>query len=124
MPPPKKKELSVDLEIPLSAVTEKLADALKELAPFGIGNPTPVFQSTAKILFVKSMGKKQEHLKFVAQDLVEKTKQLECVFFSPSTEQREIIAAGKTLTIIYSIEAQYWQGRKKIQGMVKATGEI
>ena len=70
------------------------------------------------------MGKKQEHLKFVAQDLVEKTKQLECVFFSPSTEQREIIAAGKTLTIIYSIEAQYWQGRKKIQGMVKATGEI
>ena len=113
------KKLFVDMELPLRFVSEKLADSLALLTPFGIGNPTPVFQSTGKILFVKSMGKKQEHLKFVIQDLTERTKQLECVNFSPSNEQREMIIAGTTISIVYNLEAQYWQGRKKIQGMIK-----
>ena len=119
IPEPKEKEVRVDLEIPLSAASEKLADLLQELTPFGIGNQTPVFQSEGKILFVKTMGKKQEHLKFVAQDLLERTKQLECVYFSPSAEQKERIKAGEKLSFIYTLETQYWQGRKQLRGFVK-----
>ena len=113
------KKLFVDIALPLSCISEKFVDAVQQLTPFGVGNPTPVFQSTIKILFVKSMGKKQEHIKFVAQDLAERTKQIECVYFSPSEEQREIMQVGITLSIVYTIEAQYWQGRKKIQGNIK-----
>jgi len=119
VPEPKEKEVRVDLEIPLSAASEKLADLLQELTPFGIGNPTPVFQSEGKILFVKTMGKKQEHLKFVAQDLLERTKQLECVYFSPSAEQKELIKSGEQHSFIYTLETQYWQGRKQLRGFVK-----
>ncbi|MCX6732084.1 MAG: single-stranded-DNA-specific exonuclease RecJ [Candidatus Roizmanbacteria bacterium] len=119
VPSPKEKEISVDIEIPMSSVTEKLADALVQLTPFGIGNPTPVFQSTAQILFVKTMGKKQEHLKFIAQDLMDRTKQLECVYFSPSASQKEIIQVGSKLSLLYTIEAQYWQGRKQLKCFIK-----
>lgn len=120
VPTPKEKEISFDMDIPLSSATEKLADALAQLTPFGIGNPTPVFQSTAKILFVKTMGKKQQHLRFVAQDLVDKTKQLECVYFSPSEEQIKVIHTGATVSMIYTIETQYWQGKKQLKCFIKA----
>jgi len=119
VPLPREKDLLVDISLPLSCISEKLADDIQLLAPFGIGNPTPVFQSAVKILFVKSMGKKQEHIKFIAQDLVERTKQIECVYFSPIEKQKEMIQVGITLSIVYTIEARYWQGIKKMQGNVK-----
>ena len=119
VPEPKEKEVRVDLEIPLCAVSEKLADLLQELTPFGIGNPTPVFQSNGKISFVKTMGKKQQHLKFALQDLEVRTKCIECVYFSPNEEQREKITSGATLSISYTIEAQYWQGKKQLKCFVK-----
>lgn len=124
VPLPKEKNLFVDMDLPFSSVTEKLADLLQELAPFGIGNPTPVFQSTVKVIFVKTMGKKQEHLKFVGQDLIEQTKQLECVYFSPAREQKELITVGKTISIAYTIEAQYWQGKKQLKCFVKVVQQV
>ncbi|MCX6730988.1 MAG: single-stranded-DNA-specific exonuclease RecJ [Candidatus Roizmanbacteria bacterium] len=119
VPPPKDKEISVDIEIPMSSVTEKLADALTQLTPFGIGNPTPVFQSSANILFVKTMGKKQEHLRFIAQDVIDRTKQLECVYFSPSVSQKEMIQVGSKISLLYTVEVQYWQGRKQLKCFIK-----
>jgi single-stranded-DNA-specific exonuclease len=119
VPPPREKQISVDMEIPFSSISEKLVDALSQLAPFGIGNPTPIFQSSAKVLFVKTMGKKQEHIKFIAQDLEKPMHQLECVYFSPSEEQKELIKAGKTLFITYSVDAQYWQGKKQLKCFIK-----
>ncbi len=124
VPNPKEKEISVDLDIPLSSVSERLADLLQQLTPFGIGNPTPTFQSKTKIIFVKTMGKKQEHLKFIGQDLEIKTKEVECVFFSPRDVQKDMIKEGVTLSIIYTVEAQYWQGRKQLKCFVKAVDEV
>ena len=120
VPQPVDKELHVDLDLALSDITEKLADALKGLAPFGIGNPTPVFQSRAKILFVNTMGKTKQHIKFVGQDLEKKTHQLECIYFSPSEAQKKLLNAGNTVSIMYTIETSYWQGRKQLKCFVKA----
>jgi single-stranded-DNA-specific exonuclease len=120
VPPPKDKELHVDLELPLSSITEKLADMLKKLAPFGVGNPTPVFQSKVKIVFVNTMGKTKQHMKFIGQDLEKRAHQIECVYFSPSEEQKKLLTAGVTVSMIYTIETQYWQGRKQLKCFVKA----
>ncbi len=124
IPDPKEKEITVDREIPLSDVSDKLADLLQQLTPFGIGNPTPTFQSRAKILFVKTMGKKQEHLRFVGQDLEVRTKQFECVFFSPSSGQKELIRMGATLSLIYTIESQFWQGRKQLKLFIRSVSAV
>lgn len=119
VPPPKEKELHVDLELPFHAVSEKLADILETLTPFGVGNPTPLFQSTIKILFVKTMGKTGQHIKFVGQDLEKQIHQLECIYFSPNEEQKKLLLAGKTVSIIYTIETSYWQGKKQLKCFVK-----
>ncbi|MFH0773484.1 MAG: single-stranded-DNA-specific exonuclease RecJ [bacterium] len=124
IPLPKEKDLHVDITLPLSRISEKLADSLALLAPFGIGNPTPVFQSKVKVLFVKTMGKKQEHIKFVGQDLTLRTKQLECIYFSPKEKQRKMIKAEATLSIVYTIETQYWQGRKQLKCFIKVVQQV
>lgn len=124
IPLPQEKELYVDIEMPLRCVSEKLVDALQQLAPFGIGNPTPVFQSVVKVLFIKTMGKKQEHLKFIGQDPNEKTKQLECVYFSPLDEQKKIITVGSILSIAYTVDSRYWQGKRQLNCIIKVVTQV
>lgn len=124
VPAPKDKELHVDLELPLSSITEKLADLLKELAPFGIGNPQPVFQSNVKVLFVNTMGKMKQHVKFVGQDVEKRTHQLECIYFSPSEEQKKLLTAGNVISIVYTIETQYWQGKKQLKCFIKVVRQV
>lgn len=124
VPLPQDREIAVDVVLPFASVSEKLSDELKTLSPYGIGNPTPLFQSAVHILFVKTMGKKQEHIRFVAQDLVEKNKQFECVYFSPSEDQKKLLTTEKSLSLIYSIESQYWQGKKQIKCFIKAVSQV
>lgn len=124
VPEPKERELYVDMDIPLSCVSEKLVDSLQQLAPFGIGNPTPVFQSKVRVLFMNSMGKKKEHIKFVSQDLLKQTTQLECIYFSPSEEQKLVIKVGSTLLIVYTVDAQYWQGKRQLKCFVKMVSQM
>lgn len=124
VPEPQEKELHVDMKMPLSCVSEKLVDTLQQCAPFGIGNPTPIFQSSVNILFIKSMGKKQEHIKCICQDPLDRTKQLECIYFSPSEEQRELIKIGSKLSIVYTVDAQYWQGKRQLKCFIKAASQM
>jgi len=124
IPEPQEKEIAVDINLPITCISEKLADALDQLTPFGIGNPTPLFQSNVKILFIKSMGKKQEHLKFVCHDIFEKTKQIECVYFSPSAKQKILLIAGHIYSMVYTVEAQYWQGKRQLKCFVKVVQEV
>lgn len=119
VPEPQEREIFVDMYMPLNCISEKLVDSLHQLAPFGIGNPTPVFGSKVKILFVKIMGSKNTHLKFIAQDPIERTKQLECVYFSPDDEQKELIKVGTTASIVYTIDASYWQGKRQLKCFIK-----
>lgn len=124
VPLPQEKKIVIDLSIPLSSITEKLADSLTLLAPFGVGNPTPVFQSEGKILFVKTMGKKQEHIKFVLQDNAKRSSPIECIYFSPKDTQKEIITVGANVSIIFTVEAQYWQGKKQLKCLIKNVVQV
>lgn len=124
LPEPQEKETHVDIEMQFSNVSEKLVDSLAELTPFGIGNPTPVFSSSVKILFTKTMGKKMQHMKFVGQDLLDRTKQCECIYFSPSEEQKKLLLPGSTVTIVYTIDAQYWQGKRQLKCFVKVITQV
>ena len=53
-----------DDEMPLSLVTPETADALMQLAPFGVGNPAPVFlKQDARVLSAYCVGADKRHLK-------------------------------------------------------------
>ncbi len=66
---PSASELAVDAEITLSAVSLDLAKRLQILAPFGQGNPAPVFSSPmVKIVESVPVGKLKDHLSIQIQD--------------------------------------------------------
>ncbi len=61
--------LDIDAAIPLSRVDGKLIASLARLAPFGIGNPEPVFLSrNLEVADVRTMGAAGEHLRLTLRD--------------------------------------------------------
>lgn len=114
------KEQYVDLKAPLNSFTDQVANLLIQMEPFGVGNPTPLFACDVIIKDLKTVGKIGKHLKLlVAQDKEDKLAPLECVYFSPSDEIRQYIKKDSLVTIIFSLETNVWNGRKKLQGKIR-----
>src|SRR5205823_3583586 len=60
------RNLRIDCELPFSAITKKLYEALQVLAPFGMGNPEPVFMTKkVEVEDLRIMGKDGNHLKLL-----------------------------------------------------------
>ena len=57
-------ELNIDAELPLSDVTPKLLESLRQLEPYGQGNPQPVFSSREVNLLLPPRIVKEKHVKF------------------------------------------------------------
>lgn len=57
-------ELDIDAEIPLSEVTPRLMETLRQIEPFGQGNPEPVFASSEVNLLLPPRIVKEKHIKF------------------------------------------------------------
>lgn len=120
LPPFPKKEQRVDLILPLALATEQLATELEKLEPFGIGNPKPIFQSEGIIGGFQTMGKTKEHIRFTFLDIESQTKKLECVYFSPSEEQKKLISQQKKVTLNFTLEKQTWRGATSVKGFIKS----
>lgn len=117
-----KSEIAVDAEMKLSAVTLKNITAISQLAPFGIGNPVPLFLfKNLKIVSKRLLGQNGDHLKLKLDD--------------PSTPKVEYLAAdaiafkkgeldktlniGDSVDIIASIESNTWNNTTTPQLIVK-----
>lgn len=107
-------EISVDAEINLSDINEKMMRILKQFEPFGPENMTPIFLSTHlnDTGYPKTLGNNNEHLKlFVKQ--------------SNSTAYNAIgFGLGKKITVannrkpfdaVFSIEENEWNGTVSLQ---------
>jgi single-stranded-DNA-specific exonuclease len=57
------QEIKIDAQIPLSAVTPPLLQSLRQLEPFGQGNPEPVFSSQGVRLMLPPRIVKDKHIK-------------------------------------------------------------
>lgn len=68
-PVPEQQELRCDLEIRLSDVTRDFLSAFELLAPFGIGNPDPLFLTRAARLVTPPRTLKERHLRLTFEDL-------------------------------------------------------
>lgn len=106
------RSLHIDVQIPLSAVTEKLWNAIRQLEPFGIGNPEPVF-ATKQVLIkdAKIIGATKKHLKF-------KVSSLDCVAFNMADLYGQL-SAGMPVDIAYSIDMNEWNGKRSLQLKIK-----
>lgn len=109
-------KLELAAELGPDDINEDLYDQLQCLAPFGPGNPEPVFAiHTDRINNVKTMGKAQEHLKFELRG----QKRSAAVVAFGKAELAPLLLAGVPVTIAATVGINEWRGKRTAQLMLK-----
>lgn len=111
-------EVEVDLEINLNQITPKFLRILKQFAPFGPGNMSPVFMTHDTV--------DTGHARIVGKNHVKMTVFQESVRSAPYSgiafqqgEKYEYIQKGMSMNICYHLEENEWNGVKNIQLNIK-----
>jgi len=111
-------EVEVDSELCLNDITKKFFRILKQFAPFGPGNMSPVFQTSNVIDtgFARTVGKNHLKLEVVHQNI--RGYPIPAIAFQQS-EHLEYISRNKPCRICYHIEENEWNGVVNLQLNIK-----
>ncbi len=94
---------------------------IDQLAPFGVGNPEPIFE--IKNLLVEKMrfmGQDKQHLKVTFKD--ENLKMIDFLLFNKAQEQN--IQIGDRVDVVFKLTLNSWQGRKNIEGLILQLNKV
>ena len=108
-------EINADLELNLNEITPKFYRILKQFAPFGPGNMTPVFltQHLTDTGYGKAVGQTQDHLKCSVQQLPDKNF-ISAIGFNLG-DKLPLIQHKKPFDTVYSIDENEWNGNVSLQ---------
>lgn len=116
------RTIKVDCELLLGAIDKKIYEQIKQLAPFGMGNPEPVFVSRGVVIEnIRVMGKEANHLKLVLSQKrtdAKQVKHFEAVAFGMGALAAEL-HVGNTIEVAYIIDENTWNGDTKLQLKVR-----
>ena len=112
-------ELNVDIEMDFTNITPKFVRILKQFAPFGPGNLSPVFltKNVVDAAFSRAVGNRK-HLKLS----VMQQGNTDCVFSGIAVQKGDLyerIHDKEPFTMCYYIEENFWQGKTTLQLNVK-----
>ncbi|MBM3256533.1 MAG: single-stranded-DNA-specific exonuclease RecJ [Candidatus Moranbacteria bacterium] len=111
-------ETRIDGRISLSEINWNLLEAIKQMEPFGVGNPTPLFLAEKVELFqCQLVGNGNKHLKmwFRAGDTV-----LESIGFGKGDKYCMLMPEqNPKLDIVFEIGSDEWNGQRKLQLIVR-----
>ncbi|MEO2059442.1 MAG: single-stranded-DNA-specific exonuclease RecJ [Mesonia sp.] len=108
-------EINADLELNLNEITPKFYRILKQFAPFGPGNMTPVFltQHLTDTGYGKAVGQTQDHLKCSVQQLPDNN-YIGAIGFNLG-DKLPLIQHKKPFDAVYSIDENEWNGNVSLQ---------
>ncbi len=112
-------EISIDAELDLKDITPKFYRILKQFAPFGPGNMSPVFLSKGltDTGFGKCVGEDKTHLKCQVKQGDSKIA-FDVIGFNLG-DKLDLIKDGKKFDAVYSLDENTWNGNTKIQLKLK-----
>lgn len=106
------RELVIEESVSLESVFGELRTALASFAPFGTGNPKPLFAFAGVVpSSVEMFGKVNEHLKLVFQ--TEKGPLEAIAFFSTENSFQSVPVVDRPLTLFAHIENSFFMGRSQ-----------
>ncbi len=111
-------EILIDSELPLNSINEKFYGVLKQLAPFGPGNMTPVFLSSNLKVEGNARLLKDKHLSFYVVDANDPQFKFKTIGFNLK-DKYDIINRGNTFKMTYCIDTNYWNGKTTLQLRIK-----
>lgn len=110
------RKLRVDAEISLELASEELWKEIQEFAPFGFGNPEPVFSTRGvSIQDIRLVGKDGKHLKLTVSQL---SISVPAIAFSFGDLYGQL-KSDKTVDIAYTVNLDTWNGNKRLQLKIK-----
>lgn len=116
------KVIKIDLEIDFPDITPQLYTEIQKLAPFGVGNPAPVFVSrNVEVIGASQVGREKQHLKLV----VRQNKKVEIgnnMFAAIGFGMGEFygrLSLGILIDVVYTIDEDKWNGNSRLQLKLK-----
>lgn len=111
-------EITVDAQIELKNITPKLIRILKQFAPFGPGNMTPIFmaENVQDTGYAKSVGANAAHLKvsITQQDRYK----IDGIGFNMG-DRISYVTQRKPFHVLFSLDENEWQGTISLQLKLK-----
>lgn len=109
--------LTIDAEVNMDQLDLALLDDLEKMAPFGVGNPEPVFACRgARLLGCRGVGEGGKHLKLlVSQGGYE----LDGIGFRLGELAAELGEFRQGVNLAFSLQRNRWQGRTSLQLLIK-----
>ena len=117
-------EVPIDWEISASDVSAELADEVEALAPFGAGNPEPVFMiSDMELLTTRRIGSHHLQMKFLPSDRskTNNDEPLDAIIFNHSCK---VPQSGNRCWIACHVRWNRWRNQKKIQLVVRVLEDV
>lgn len=111
-------EVEIDLKLTLNEINFKFIRILKQFAPFGPGNPSPVFQTDGVMDNGNGRLLKNKHLKLTLGHMEYASNPMPAIGFQLGDHYNYIIK-GKPFNICYHIEENEWNNKKDIQINIK-----
>ncbi len=108
-------EIKVDLQLDLPQIDDKLWRILRQFAPFGPGNMTPVFMTEHlnDTGYGKCVGEDKAHLRLTATQ-PETSKRFVCIGFNMG-DKLDVVSNKRPFKAVYSIDENEWQGNVSLQ---------
>ncbi len=111
-------EIKIDAVVSTQTLTLSLVEELKQLEPFGMGNPRPKFATRDLILTREPFVMKDKHLKLKLAD--DKGKQFEAVWWDGVDKSKGQTLKPKTrIELAYTPETNVWNGNTRLQLVVE-----
>lgn len=106
----------VDLALELAQIDTALVEQLEALAPFGMGNPTPLVMITdAQAQGMRKIGRDNTHLKCM---LKQENHTLDAIGFSWADAMDQVTAHAK-LHLVGELSINEWNGMRKPQMLIR-----
>ncbi len=108
--------MELDAQVSLQDITYELINEIEQLAPYGHGNPGPVFAlQQARLVNCRGVGKNNAHLKML---LSEHSVVMDGIGFNLGQFAGEL-AAAREVSVAFTPEVNTWQGRQTLQVKVQ-----
>lgn len=111
-----KSSLDIDCQIQLKDISKKLYQAVSQLAPFGVGNPKPIFATPGlEVTEVRAVGIDNHHLKLrIAQD----NREFDVIGFRFGF-LTDKIEPGQKIDLAYTVDENTFNGHTSLQLKIK-----
>jgi len=112
--------VNIDTTIHFSDITDKFYRVLKQFAPFGPLNMTPIFQTNGVLDtgYSKTVGADRTHLKLCVFEPEDMERSFSAIGFGLG-DKLDLVQSGEPFDICYTLEENEWNGHVTLQLVIK-----